>query len=145
MVGVSCCLAGVNCTTKGENNQIDLIKQMVEAGRAIMVCPEVLGGLSIPREPCEIKDRKVISASGVDQTEKFYAGADKALKILQDANVKVALLKAKSPSCGKGKIYDGTFQNQLTTGDGIAVKVLEANGIRVYNEDSLAEFLKEID
>lgn len=145
MVGVSSCLVGVNCTYKGKNHKIDKIKEMVNNKEAVMICPEILVGMNIPREPCEIVGGKVLSCSGVDHTKEYYEGAYKALKILQKFNIDVVLLKAKSPSCGKNKIYDGTFQHRLIDGDGITVKVLQENGIIVYNEDDLEAFYKNIE
>lgn len=144
MIGVSSCLVGVNCTYKGKNHKIDKIKEMVKNKEAIMICPEVLAGMGIPREPCEIVDGKVLSISGVDYTKEYYDGAYKALKILQNYNIDVVLLKANSPSCGKNKIYDGTFQHQLIKGNGITAKVLEENGITVYNEDHIETFYESI-
>ena len=145
MIGVSSCLVGVNCTYKGKNHKIEKIKEMVKNKEAIMICPEVLGGMSIPREPCEIRGGKVLSISGVDYTKKYYDGAYKALKILQKFNIDVVLLKAKSPSCGKNKIYDGTFQHHLIDGNGITVQILQENGITVYNEDTLDTFYEHIE
>lgn len=145
MIAVSSCLAGVSCTYKGGHNNIDKIKELVEQGKAIMICPEVLSGMPIPRDPCEIIGDKVMSKQGQDRTKEYYNGAHKALQILKDNHVAVALLKAKSPSCGKKYIYDGTFSHTLVEGDGITTKVLEENGIIVYNEDSLDEFFEYIE
>lgn len=118
---------------------------MVEKEEAIMICPEVLAGMSIPRDPCEIKNGKVVSRKGVDYTKEYYEGAYRALKILQEHAIDMVLLKSKSPSCGKGKVYDGTFQHQLVVGNGITVQILEENGIQVYNEDQIEAFFKEIE
>ncbi|MFV0393488.1 MAG: DUF523 domain-containing protein [Coprobacillaceae bacterium] len=145
MIGVSSCLAGINCTFKGQNHLIKRIQKMVVSKEAVMFCPEVLGGMSTPREPCEIINGKVISCSGVDHTKEYYDGAYRALNLLQKLQVNVVLLKSKSPSCGKGKVYDGTFQHVLVNGNGITVKVLEENGIIVYNEDKIEEFFKYIE
>jgi uncharacterized protein YbbK (DUF523 family) len=144
MIGVSSCLAGMDCTFRGKNHLITTIKEMVDNKEAILICPEVLAGMSIPRDPCEIKGDKVISNTGEDHTKEYYDGAYKALQILQEHNIEVVLLKAKSPSCGKGKIYDGTFQHVLVDGNGITVKVLEENGIIAYNEDTITEFYNYI-
>lgn len=145
MIGVSSCLAGINCTYSGKNHVIQKIRDMVESKEAIMICPEVLSGMGTPREPCEIVGHKVISCTGIDHTKEYYDGAYKALEILQKHNVKVVLLKFRSPSCGKGKIYDGTFQHKLIDGNGITVKILEENGIIVYNEDKMEEFFEYIE
>lgn len=145
MIGVSSCLAGVCCTYNGKHHEIEKVKAMVKANEAIEICPEVLSGMGVPREPCEIINGKVISCTGVDRTKEYYNGAYKALEILQKHNVSVVLLKFRSPSCGKGKVYDGTFQHNLIKGNGITVKVLEENGIIVYNEDTINEFFEYIE
>lgn len=145
MIAVSSCLVGVSCTYKGRHHKIDKIKELVDQGKAIMICPEVLSGMTIPRDPCEIIGNKVLSNQGQDNTREYHEGAKKALQILKEHGVTVALLKAKSPSCGKRYIYDGTFSHTLVEGDGITTKLLEENGIIVYNEDSLDEFFKYIE
>ena len=134
MIGVSSCLAGCKCTYSGDDKLIKLVKEMVMRNEAIMICPEVLGGLSIPRSPCEIRDGKVVDINGVDWTKK-----------LQEHDVDVVLLKAKSPSCGKNYIYDGTFSHTIINGDGITCQLLEKHGIIVFNDDNIDEFLKYIE
>ena len=138
---VSACLAGIKCRYDGKDNGDEKIIQLVKEGKAITVCPEVFGGLSIPRVPCEIvlDDKgniKVINKEGVDCTENFKEGAKKTLAIAEILGADTAILKSKSPSCGCGKIYDGTFSGKLVEGDGVAAKFLTENGIKVYNEDN---------
>lgn len=138
---VSACLAGIKCRYDGKDNRNEKIIQLVKEGKAIPVCPEVFGGLPIPRVPCEIvlddeKNIKVINKEGVDCTENFKEGAKKTLAIAEILGVDTAILKSKSPSCGCGKIYDGTFSGKLVEGDGVAAKLLTENGIKVYNEDN---------
>lgn len=145
MIGVSSCLAGCKCTYSGKDNLILEIKAMVARGEAVMICPEVLGGLEIPRPPCEIVGNRVIDINGVERTEQYQRGAKKSLEILKQHNVDVVLLKAKSPSCGKERIYDGTFSHTVINGDGITCQLLEKNGIIVFNEDKLEEFFKYIE
>lgn len=145
MIGVSSCLAGVKCTFRGKDNLIDLVKVMVEQNEAVMICPEVLGGMSIPRKPCEIKNGRVIDINGEDKTNEYQLGAKCALTILQKNNVDVVLLKANSPSCGKGKIYDGTFSHNLVDGDGITCQLLEKHGIIVFTEDKIDEFFEYVE
>lgn len=145
MIGVSSCLAGEKCTYSGKDNLIKIVRQLVEQKKAIMICPEVLGGLDIPRNPCEIINNRVIDITGIDRTAEYELGAKKALKILKEHEVSVVLLKAKSPSCGKNKIYDGTFSHTLVSGDGITCKLLKENGIIVFNEDEIVEFLNYIE
>ena len=115
MIGVSSCLAGVKCTFRGDDNLIEIIKEMVARKEAVMICPEVLGGMSIPRNPCEIRNGKVIDITG------------------------------DSPSCGKNKIYDGSFTHTLIDGDGITCQMLEKNGIMVFNENEINEFFEFIE
>ena len=106
----------------------------------VCVCPEVLGGLLTPRPPAEIKDGRVITESGDDVTFEFTTGAGKALEIAKKYSVDFAILKAKSPSCGCGKVYDGTFSKTLTDGDGIFVKLLKDNNIPVLTENDELNF-----
>lgn len=145
MIAISSCLVGINCTYKGSNHYIPKLKKLVDEGKAITICPEVLGGMSIPRDPCEINGDMVISINQEEKTKEYYDGAYKSLEIIKKHNIEIVLLKAKSPSCGKGYIYDGSFSHRLVNGNGITTKVLEQNGIIVYNEDTIEEFLKEIE
>ena len=135
MLVVSACLAGEKCRYDGKDNKCEKVKMLVEKGEAIPVCPEVMGGLSTPRIPCEQyqKDGKIYikNKKGEDVTGAFLEGAKKTLEIAKAVGATKALLKAKSPSCGKGKIYDGTFSGCLIEGNGITTQLLEANGIEV--------------
>jgi len=103
----------------------------------IPVCPEILGGLGIPREPAEQKGRLVFTKSGKNVTENFMRGAEEVLKIALLFNIKEAILKQGSPSCGNGIIFDGTFSDHKVTGYGITAKLLRKNGIRVISEIDL--------
>ena len=138
---VSACLAGVKCKYNGESNKNDTVCRLVKEGRAIALCPEVLGGLPIPRVPCEIiysgNKRKVLNRDGQDVTENFVTGAKKTLEIAKLVDAKVAILKSKSPSCGFGKIYDGTFSGRLIDGNGVTSQLLVDNGIQVYTENEV--------
>lgn len=141
---VSACLVGVNCKYNGGNNLNLEILKLVQEGKAILVCPEQLGGLSTPRNPSEIVDRissKVVASDGTDVTKEYQKGAYETLKIANLYQVKKAILKSKSPSCGNTTIYDGTFTHTLTGGEGITTKLLRENGIEVVNED---EYVKEL-
>ena len=133
---VSACLLGERCRYDGKSKPCDEVIKLNEKYNLIPVCPEVLGGLETPRTPCEIRNGKVISANGIDRTIEYTTGAQIALEIAKENNCKVAILKSKSPSCGKGKIYDGTFSGTLTDGNGITAQLLTENGIDVYNEIS---------
>jgi len=135
---VSACLAGIKCRYDGQvkppcQEIVDLIKQ----GKAIPVCPEQLGGLSTPRIAAEKKGDKVFTKEGKDVTEQFNNGAQEVLKLAKLINCDEAILKSKSPSCGSGKIYDGTFTSTLVDGDGVCAKLLKQNGIKVKTEHEI--------
>jgi uncharacterized protein YbbK (DUF523 family) len=141
---VSACLAGINCTYNGKNKLNAHVRGLIGKGLAVAVCPETLGGSSVPRERCEIsggdgarvlaKEAAVKTLSGKDITDKMVSGARKTLAIAKRMGIKRAILKSKSPSCGRGIIYDGTFKGVLRKGDGVTTALLIKNGIKVYNE-----------
>ena len=128
---VSACLLGVDCKYNGGNNYDEEIFKELENYELIPVCPEIFGGLSTPRKPSEIVGDKVINNEGLDVTNNFKRGAEETLELAKKLGVKKAILKAKSPSCGNGKIYDGTFTGTIIDGDGITTKLLKENGIEV--------------
>lgn len=135
---VSACLAGINCRYDGKNNLDTEILKLVNEGKAIPVCPEQLGGLTTPRIACEMQsfsnqERKIINKDGIDKTYAFALGAERTLAIAKALGIKKAILKAKSPSCGCGTIYDGSFTKQLIDGDGVTAAVLKANGITIIS------------
>jgi uncharacterized protein YbbK (DUF523 family) len=137
MIIVSACLAGVNCRGDGKSSPLQLVIELVRSKEAIPVCPEQLGGLPTPRAPAEKKGDRVFTKDRKDVTEEFDKGAAEALKIAQLANCKKAILKSKSPMCGSGKVYDGTFSGKLTVGNGIFAGLLKKNGIKVLTEEDL--------
>ena len=134
---VSACLAGVKCRYDGEAKTCQKVIELVKQGGAIPVCPEQLGGLTTPRTPSEQKGDKVITNKGEDVTLQFEKGAEEALKIAKLANCSEAILKAKSPSCGSSKVYDGSFSGKLVDGDGVFVKLLRKNNIKIYTEEDI--------
>lgn len=134
---VSACLAGIDCKYNGKNNKNEKIIELIKNEDVILVCPEQMGGLKTPRVPAEIQNDKVINKENIDVTKEYQKGAEVVLKIAKEFNIKKAILKAKSPSCGKGKIYDGTFSNNLIDGNGITTELLQKNGIQVITEDEL--------
>lgn len=134
---VSACLAGIKCRWDGEARPCQKVVDLVKQGKAIPVCPEQLGGLTTPRTPSEQKDNKVFTKEGDDVTAQFERGAEEALKIAKLVNCKEAILKSKSPACGSGKVYDGTFSGKLVDGDGVFVKILNKNNIKVFTEDEI--------
>ncbi len=134
---ISACLAGVNCKYNGKNNEHKKIIELIKNKDVILICPEQLGGLKTPRTPAErIKD-KVITNDNIDVTKEYQKGAEEVLNLVKKFNIKTAILKSKSPSCGKGKIYDGSFSNTLIYGNGITTELLEKNGIKVISSDEL--------
>ncbi|WP_319780896.1 DUF523 domain-containing protein [Maridesulfovibrio sp.] len=131
---VSGCLAGLCCRYDGGNNADERVMKLVAEGRAIPVCPEQLGGLATPRPPCEIVNGKILSNEGNDVTEKFTRGAEEALKLAKLVGSKKAILKARSPSCGIGRIYDGTFSGKLIDGDGFFAALLRKENFELETE-----------
>ncbi len=134
---VSACLLGVNCKYNGSSNYNAKIEQLKEKYNMIPVCPEVMGDLPIPRTPSEIVGDRVINKVGNDVTNNYLDGANKVLKIALENSVKLAIFKAKSPSCGSGKVYDGSFTSTLIDGDGVTSRLLKEYGIRILTEEDL--------
>ena len=137
---ISRCLLGINCRYDGKNNKIENLKEKFPQINFIDVCPEVDSGMPTPRKPCEIKNSKVINIDGKDFTKEFEKGSQIALELCKKYKIKVALLKAKSPSCGKDLIYDGTFSKKLKKSDGITCQVLKKNGIIIFSEKEIEDF-----
>lgn len=140
---VSACLLGYDCKYCGGNNLMaeGAIKALREKYRLIPVCPESAGGLPTPRDPSERKDGKVVSSRGKDVTAQFEKGADTACILYRKYACKAALLKANSPSCGIGTIYDGTFSGVLVSGDGLTAEKLQKIGAAVYTEDEVNKLI----
>jgi uncharacterized protein YbbK (DUF523 family) len=134
---VSMCLAGVLCNYKGESTPCQRVIDLVDQGKAIPVCPEQLGGLPTPRTCAERLGDKVIARDGTDVTEEFEKGALRTLRIAQQTGAEVAILKAGSPSCGKGLIYDGSHTGRLTEGNGLTASLLMDHGIQVFTEEEI--------
>lgn len=144
---ISACLCEVNCKYNGLNNLNDKCLELLRKGEALLVCPEQLGGLNTPRIPSEIlgnaKDiielnkGKVINKEGKDVTKEFLKGAKEALKIAKEANIKKAILKESSPSCGSNFVYDGSFTGNKIKGKGITAYLLEKEGIEIISEKDL--------
>ena len=134
---VSACLLGNSCKYDGEDNDNKDVKALCENYKIIPVCPECMGKLEIPREPSEIRDGRVYSRSGKDVTDNFVRGAQRALELARRFGCRTAVLKEKSPSCGFGKVYDGTFSHTLADGHGIAAKLLYDNGIKIFGESAV--------
>lgn len=143
---VSACLAGRACRFDGSSNKDDAVGRLVAEGRAVLVCPEEDGGLETPRPPAEIVGgdghdvlagrARVVTRDGADVTGAYLRGARAALDAARRTGAEVAILKARSPSCGKGCIYDGSFTGAQTEGDGVTTALLEANGFRVVTDEA---------
>ncbi len=129
---VSSCLAGEECRYDCQSRPSEKIIKLVKEGKAMSLCPEQLGNLPTPRPPAEIqKNREVINIEGQNVTKNYKAGAQAAMEQIKSFNIKKAYLKSKSPMCGAGKIYDGSFSNRLIKGDGIFVHLLKKQGIEI--------------
>ncbi len=138
MTAVSACLAGERCRYDGSAAPHPAVLELLAQGLAVPVCPELLGGLPCPREACEIREGQVVTRSGGDVTAAFEKGALAALKVVQDAGCVRVVLKARSPSCGAGRIYDGSFSGRLVPGDGLFAALLKERGIPVLTEEDLS-------
>lgn len=141
MILVSACLAGLPCRYDGSAKTDSECVRMLETGEALVFCPETASGLKTPRVPCEISggdggdvldgQARVLDKNGIDHTQNFVLGAEKALELVQKNNIKTAFLKSLSPSCGCGRIYDGSFSGSKTDGDGVLTALLKRNGVEV--------------
>jgi uncharacterized protein YbbK (DUF523 family) len=136
MIIVSACLAGVKCAHDGRARTCAKVAALVKSGKAIPVCPEILGGFKVPRECIELRNGRAVMEHGRDVTDAVKKGAIEALGIAKRAGCKAAILKARSPSCGCGRIYDGTFSGRLVPGDGFFARLLLENGIKVEARDA---------
>ena len=134
---VSACLLGIKCRYDGESKEYPAVLELLNKETLIPVCPEQLGGRPTPRIPVEMLNGRVVEENGCDRTEEFVRGAEETLRIAKMYGCKKAILKAKSPSCGFGKIYDGSFSRTLTEGNGIAAQMLADNGIEIVNENEI--------
>ncbi len=142
---VSACLCGIACRYDGNDNYVNDIKSLYEKHSIIPFCPECFGGLATPRAPSEINGDKVLSKDGVDVTTQYKKGAQEALKLCKSFDIKYALLKERSPSCGSGKIYDGRFSKKLVSGYGVCAKLLMDNNVKVFGESEIDAMLNIIE
>ena len=137
---VSACLLGKNCKYNGGNNYRAELARRLEGHTVIPVCPEVLGGLPVPRIPAEIVDGEVMNREGVSVDGAFRRGAEKALETAQAERPDLIILQSRSPSCGAKEIYDGTFSGRLVSGRGVFAELAEKAGFRIAD---IEDFLKE--
>ena len=140
---ISACLMGVRCRYDGGRKPLDCLDKLMDQHVLIPVCPEVLGGLPTPRVPAERIGGKVITQDGRDVTANYEQGAQESLRIARMTGCTTALLKERSPSCGSGVIYDGSFSGGLCPGYGVCGALLKANGIEVLGESRVQELLEE--
>lgn len=134
---VSACLLGVSCRYDGKSKGDDRVKALMDKYDLIPVCPEIMGGMPTPRVPSEIKNGRVYGEDGNDVTEYFKKGAEEVLSLAKLYGCKKALIKENSPSCGFGRVYDGSFSKKLVEGNGIAADLLYENGIEIFGEESI--------
>lgn len=138
---ISHCLLGENCKWNGRNNARELLLNIQDKVEFIPVCAEVFGGLPIPRFPSEIVNDKVINEVDLDVTKNYMEGAKKVLEIALKNDVKYAIFKERSPSCGVHQIYDGSFSRKIIDGKGMTTRLLEENGIKVYSDEEIQDLI----
>ena len=138
---VSACLLGASCRYDGKAKPVKEVIALKEKYNLIPVCAEIMGGLPTPRIPCEIKNGRAVNRNGEDKTDEYVRGAEEVLRLARLFGCDTAVLKARSPSCGNGEIYDGSFSGRLISGDGICAELLKANGIKIFNETQISEIL----
>jgi len=131
MILVSACLAGIKCRYDGTAKPSPRVLELIKKGQAVPVCPEQLGGLPTPRDPAEQLHGLILTKQGKDVTLQFKKGAEEGLKVAQQFNCTRAILKSKSPSCGCGLVYDGTFSGRLVKRDGVFAALLKKEGVEV--------------
>lgn len=144
MIMISACLAGEKCRYDGKANKVEELAKLAKEKKAILICPEVMGGLKTPRDPAEIKngdgtsvlkgEAKIYTKKGQDVTKKFAEGAFKVLQIAEAYQPEYIILKENSPSCGSCNIYDGTFSKKLIEGMGVTAAILKREGFKIYSE-----------
>ena len=149
MILISACLLGRNVKYSGGNNLCPWLAKYYNTDDFIVICPECFGVLPIPRPPAEIQggsgedvlngSAKVADKDGKDVTPNFIGGAQKALAYAKKHNANCAILKARSPSCGCGMIYDGSFNGGKKAGNGVTAALFLQHGIKVYTEETITE------
>ena len=139
---ISACLLGISCRYDGRSKPLPQLDRLLQSDcHLVPICPEILGGLPTPRAPSERRGNRVVACDGRDVTENYRRGAAEALRLARLTRCTCALLKERSPSCGCGRIYDGTFTGTPTDGNGVAAELLLQNGICVFGESQLDELL----
>lgn len=142
---VSACLLGLRCRYDGQSKRMDGLERLLALPVSLVpVCPEVFGGLPTPRMPAERQGERVRALDGRDVTENYRRGAEETLRLAQLLGARTALLKERSPSCGCGAIYDGSFTGALVPGRGVAAALLQETGIEVFGESGLDALLARL-
>ena len=139
---VSACFLGMGCRYDGTGYLLEELNLLKEKHTLIPICPEIYGGLQTPRDPAEILNDRVITKKGQDVTSEFHKGANEIIKLAHFYQCTHAILKERSPSCGHGKIYDGTFTGTLINGNGVAADLLSKEGIHILGESEINSLLK---
>jgi len=139
---VSACFLGMGCRYDGTGYLLEELNLLKEKHTLIPICPEIYGGLQTPRDPAEILNDRVITKKGQDVTSEFHKGANEIIKLARFYQCTHAILKERSPSCGHGKIYDGTFTGTLINGNGVAADLLSKEGIHILGESEINSLLK---
>lgn len=142
---VSSCLLGSNCRYDGSGRLLPQIIALQKAHNLIPFCPEIYGGLGIPRPASERANGRVVTKQGGDVTAQYEAGAQEALHIAKLLHCELAILKERSPACGHGMIHDGSFTGALTAGDGVTAELLLKNGIAVIGESEIEDYFKRLE
>ena len=138
---ISACLLGENCKYNGGNNFTPEVEALRKRYELVPVCPEQLGGLPTPRTPAERVGDRVVNREGADVTDAFRQGAEKTLELARASGITKAVFQVRSPSCGSGTVYDGTFSGTLTAGQGVTAELLEKNGVNIYRSDQAGELM----
>ena len=143
---ISACLLGISSRYDGKSKRVideSTVKALSERYELVPFCPEIYGGLPTPRVPSERVGNRVLMKDGTDVTENYSKGASEALLLCRLLGIKKALLKERSPSCGKGEIYDGSFTGALTERDGVTAELLISEGLEVYTESDAKTLIKK--
>ncbi len=138
---ISACLMGINCRYNGKSEIIKELEELKNKYNLIPVCPEIYGGLKTPRNPAERVNNKVLTNNGEDVTDNYKKGAEEILKLAKFYDCKYAILKERSPSCGFGRIYDGTFSKTIKDGNGVTADLLAKNDVKIIGESKIQELL----
>lgn len=136
---VSSCLLGRMCKYNGGHNFRQCVADFIQGNEVVEVCPEVMGGRTIPRTCIEIRDGRFVDENGLDVDEEVRAGVQMALEIAKQEQIDIAVLKSRSPTCGVHQIYDGTFSGTLINAQGAFAQALMENGFRVLDDEDLVK------